>query len=165
MKRFVVALALALVAACSPPSSDAPQPVEGGPQAVAAPPEVLAAIRRQDAAFVPSASVQDSSTGAVTYKVTGTGAGAPTYSVMNFNEGWSVVQIRRELVWGEAPQAVRDVVATSPQAIVPARVTEVRDMGDEGVLTYELYADASAATPTLIVRKAGDEAAIMPPVH
>ena len=41
----------------------------------------------------------------------------------------------------------------------------MRDLGDEGVLTYELYADPHADAPTLIVRKAGDEAAIMPPLH
>lgn len=164
MKRFVAALAVALAAACTPPASDAPQSIEGGPRAAEAPAEVLAAIRAEDASFQPSESIEDATIGTVVWKVTGTGDGAPTYHVMNSNEGWRVVQIRRELVWGDAPEAVRNAVAMSPQAIVPARVTEVREPGADGVM-YDLYADPNADAPTLTVRMVGNEAAIMPPPH
>ena len=52
---------------------------------------------------------------------------------MHFNEGWRIVSIRRALAWGDAPVAMRDVVAASPAAIVPTRVVEVREPGADGV--------------------------------
>ena len=81
---------------------------------------------------------------------------------MHFNEGWRVVEVRREMAWDQAPKAVRDVVATSPQAIVPDRVEEVFQPGAEGV-TYDLYTGDNVA---LTVRDLGDgQAAIMPAPH
>lgn len=163
MKRVVAAFALALAAACTPPSSDTPQSIEGGPRAAEAPAEVLAAIRTEDPAFQPAGSIEDATIGTVVWKVTATGENPRTYHVINSNEGWRVVQIRRDLAWGDAPDAVRDVVAMSPQAIVPTRVTEVIEPGADGVM-YDLYAD-NANTPALTVRLVENEAAIMPAPH
>ena len=58
---------------------------------------------------------------------------------------------------------MRDVVAMSPQAMVPARVTEVVEPSADGVM-YELYAD-NADAPALTVRLVENEAAIMPAPH
>ncbi|MGE0596332.1 MAG: hypothetical protein AB7P07_08200 [Hyphomonadaceae bacterium] len=163
MIRLFAAATLLLAAACSPPARDeAPVPIETAAPA-AAPDEVLAVIRVEEAAFAPSAAVENTQTGARVFEVTGTGDGAPTYHVMHFNEGWRIVSVRRELVWGDAPQAVRDAVATSPQAIAPARVVEVREPGADGVM-YELYNDPAGA-PLLTVRAVDGEAAIMPAPH
>lgn len=167
MRVFAIAMMLASAAACAPPAqtsaqADAPMPIETAAPAQA-PAEVLAAVQAQDAAFVVTDSVQDNTTGAQTYKLKGTGAqGVTTYSVMHFNEGWRVVEVRREMAWADAPRAVRDVVANSAQAMVPDRVEEVYQPGAEGV-TYDLYNGAAVA---LTVRDLGDgQAAIMPAPH
>lgn len=162
--RAIALVAILMAAACSPPAEqEAPVPIETAAPAAEAPADVLAVIRAEDASFTPSAVVENNLTGARTFEVTGTGEGAPTYNVMHFNEGWRIVQVRRDLVWGDAPRAVRDVVATSPQALVPDRVVEVREPGADGV-QYELWA-SNATAPALVVREANGEAAIMPPVH
>lgn len=162
MRSTALVIALA-AAACSPPAAeDQPVPIETAAPAEA-PAEVLAVIQAQEPGFTPSASIENNTTGARVFEVTGTGEGARTYHVMHANEGWNIVSIRRDLVWGDAPAAVRDAVATSPQAMIPDRVVEVNEPGADGVM-YELWA-ANADAPALTVRAVGDEAAVMPAVH
>ena len=162
--RSMIMLAALGAGACSPPSApaDAPIPIETAAPAEA-PADVLAAIRSEEPDFTPSAAIENTMTGARVFEVTGTGEGARTYHVMHSNEGWRIVGVRRDLVWGDAPAAVRDIVAMSPQALVPDRVVEVREPGADGVM-YELWA-ANGEAPALVVREADGEAAIMPPVH
>jgi hypothetical protein len=171
MIRSIAAAALLIsVAACTPPAQqdETPMPIEGAPQAAEAPADVLAVISAADATFMPTESIEDNTTGARTFKVKGTAANGQitTYNVMHFNEGWRIVQISRDVRWADAPQAVRDAVATSPQAIVPDRVVEVHGQGaaGEGVVMYDLYA-AGASDPAVSVRVADGEAAIMPAPH
>jgi hypothetical protein len=162
IRTFAIAALLA-GAACSPPAQDeTPVPIEGAPQAAEAPAEVLAAIAAADASFVPSEAIEDNTTGARMFKVKGAGAnGEITYSVMHANEGWQVIETRRPLNWGDAPEAVRNVVATSPQAIVPDRVEEVVQPSVEGKM-YDLFTGDALA---LIVHEANGRAAIMPAPH
>ena len=166
MIRLAALSAVLLAAACSPPATTTeapPVPIEGAPQAAEAPADVLAVIQAAEPGFVASASTEDATTGARTFEVTGTGAGARTYHVMHFNEGWRIVSIQRPIVWGDAPQSVRDVVATSPNAVVPERVVEVREPGADGVM-YELWGGAPESL-LMTVRDADGEAAIMPAPH
>ena len=160
MKRFVAALALAL-AACSPaPSSNAPMPVESGPQPAQAPAEVLAAINAAVPDFTATGAVADNSTGAQGFRVTGTANGQPhNVQLMHMNEGWQVVSIRRDIAWADAPQAVRAAAG----ATQPTRVVENREPGADGVL-YELYT-TNADQPAMEVRFADGQAALMPPAH
>lgn len=162
IRAFSIAALLGL-AACSPPAqTDAPVPAEGTPQAAEAPAEVLAAIAAADDSFIPREAIEDNSIGARTFKVKGTGAdGEITYNVMHFNEGWRIVETRRAMNWGDAPQAVRDAVATSPQALVPDRVEEVVQPGS-GAVMYDLFSGDALA---LTVNLQDGQAAIMPPPH
>ncbi|MDX2274234.1 MAG: hypothetical protein NW206_02190 [Hyphomonadaceae bacterium] len=160
IRTFAIAALLA-TAACSPPAQtdETPVPIEGVPRAAEAPADVLAMITAADASFIASEAIEDNTIGATIYRVKGTGAqGEITYNVMRQNEGWSVVETRRVLNWGDAPQAVRDVVATSPQAIVPDRVEEVVQPSSDAVM-YDLFAGETLA---LTVNFAGGEAAIVP---
>lgn len=68
----------------------------------------------------------------------------------------------RDIVWGDAPQAVRDLVATTPNAFLPDRVIE-QAPGADGSVIYELWS-ASASEP-IDVSYANGQAAIMPPRH
>ncbi len=68
----------------------------------------------------------------------------------------------REIVWGDAPQAVRDLVATTPNTFLPDRVIE-QAPGADGSVIYELWS-ASVSEP-IDVSYANGQAAIMPPRH
>lgn len=167
MRKFIAALALALVACSpapsSPASSPTAMPVESGPQSAQAPGEVLAAINAAVPGFAPGNAVSDNSTGAQGFRVTGA-ANGQTYNVqlMHMNEGWQVVSIRRDIAWADAPKVVRDAAAAAPAAIRPTRVVENREPGADGVI-YELYTEAAA--PIMEIRFADGQAAVMPPAH
>ncbi|MBK6704205.1 MAG: hypothetical protein IPG56_10925 [Caulobacteraceae bacterium] len=68
----------------------------------------------------------------------------------------------RDIVWGDAPQAVRDLVATTPNTFLPDRVIQ-QAPGADGSVIYELWS-ASASEP-IDVSYANGQAAIMPPRH
>lgn len=68
----------------------------------------------------------------------------------------------REIAWGDAPQAVRDLIATTPNTFLPDRVIE-QAPGADGSVIYELWS-ASASEP-IDVSYANGQAAIMPPRH
>lgn len=164
IRKLAIALLLATAAACSPPAQqdETPVPIEGVPRAAEAPAEVLAAITAADITFIPSEAIEDNTTGARTFKVKGTGAtGEVTYHVMHANEGWQVIEVRRVMNWGDAPESVRTVVAVSPQAFVPDRVEEVRQPSVEGVM-YDLFTGDAL---TLTVHEVNGQAAIMPAPH
>jgi hypothetical protein len=67
-----------------------------------------------------------------------------------------------EIQWGDAPQAVRDLIATTPNTFLPERVIEQAPAADGSVI-YELY--SSSASETIDVSYANGQAAIMPPRH
>ena len=68
----------------------------------------------------------------------------------------------RDITWGDAPQAVRDLIATTPNTFLPDRVIE-QAPGADGSVIYELWS-ASASEP-IDVSYANGQAAIMPPRH
>jgi len=163
MRRIAVALGL-LAAACSPaPPNNGAMPVEGGPQHAQAPRAVIAAIDAAVPGFTVTNAISDNSTGAQGFRVEGR-ANGQSYNVqlLHMNEGWTVVSIRRDIAWADAPQAVREAAALAPDAISPTRVVENREAGADGII-YELY--AGAELPIMEVRFADGQAAIMPPAH
>jgi hypothetical protein len=68
----------------------------------------------------------------------------------------------RDIAWGDAPQAVRDLIATTPGTFLPDRVIE-QAPGADGSVIYELWS-ASASEP-IDVSYTNGQAAIMPPRH
>lgn len=162
MRLHIAALALAL-AACSPAPIPTEQPAQGE-AATHAPAEALTAIKAQLPGFLATSAVSDNSTGAQGYRVSGTQGGS-SYEVqlLRMNEGWTVVAIRRDIAWADAPQVVREAAAAMPGAMQPTRVVENRQPGAEGVI-YELYG-AGAEAPTVEVRFADGQAAVMPAPH
>jgi hypothetical protein len=165
MLRLFAALAVLTAAACSPqPGDEGPMPVETASPAAEVPAEVLALIHAEDAAFAPEEAIEDATTGARTYRVTGaSGEAETTYQLMHFNEGWRIVSIRRDIDWSDAPASVRRAVAASPAAVTPTRVVRVREPGADGVI-YELWSGEPEML-AMSVREAGGQAAIMPAPH
>lgn len=79
--------------------------------------------------------------------------------------GWRVVEIQRDIAWGDAPAPVRDLVATAPNGFLPERVIESRQPAD-GSVVYELFAPgAEPGHPTMEVRFMHGETEILPPTH
>jgi hypothetical protein len=160
MKRFLCALAIAL-AACTPPpaekAEEAPQTDSGSP----VDPAIAAVVETAMPGVTITAGAAD---GAGEYEVTGVMDGQEyEFDLMGPDGGWRVVEIQRDIAWGDAPAAVRDLVATAPNAFLPERVIESRQPADGSVI-YELFA-AAADAPTLEVRFMDGQAAIMPPAH
>jgi hypothetical protein len=158
MRSGLIAAA-ALLAACT-------QPSQSGPDTVSAP-----AVDPAVAAVVMSAMPGVEITGGEAdgqgeYEVTGTLDGQEyEFDLLGPEGGWRVVEIQRDIAWGDAPEAVRAAAAGAPNAFEPARVIESRQPAD-GSIVYELFAPGAAAgAPTLEVRFMDGEAAIMPTAH
>jgi hypothetical protein len=160
MNRVAFALAIAL-AACTPPAekgADAPESVVVAP--------VDPAIATVVEAAMPGVTITGGAAdGAGEYEVTGmTGGQEYEFDLMGPDGGWRVIEIQRDIAWGDAPAPVRDVVATAPNAFLPERVIESRQPAD-GSVVYELFAPGAPDAPTMEVRFMDGEAAIMPPAH
>ena len=148
-----------LVAACSPPAAT--------DQATAPAPDIDPAIVSVVTAAMPGVTITGGeSDGADEFEVTGTLDGQEyEFDLMGPEGGWRVVEIQRDIVWGDAPAPVRDLVATAPNGFLPERVIESRQPAD-GSVVYELFAPGAApGHPTLEVRFMDGEAAILPPAH
>jgi hypothetical protein len=159
MKRFVCALAIAL-AACTPPAEKAE-----APETAAASPVDPAIAAVVDAAMPGVTITAGAADGAGEYEVTGMVDGQEyEFDLMGPDGGWRVVEIQRDIAWGDAPAPVRDVVATAPNAFLPERVIESRQPADDSVI-YELFAAGAPDAPVMEVRFMDGEAAIMPPAH
>jgi hypothetical protein len=157
--RFIVAIAACFVAACSPPAANTETPATTAP---VVDPAVAEAVTAAMPGVTITAGAAD---GEGEYEVTGTLNGQEyEFDLMGPGGGWRVVEIQRDIVWADAPAPVRDVVATAPNAILPARVIESRQPVD-GSVVYELFAEGAPDTPTMEVRLMDGEAAIMPPAH
>jgi hypothetical protein len=154
--RIALAAVALLAAACAPPTPD----TEATPPAVDA--EIVSAV---NAAMPGVTIVSGEADGEGEYEVTGTLNGQEyEFDLMGPEGGWRVVEIQRDIVWGDAPAAVRDVAATAPNAFLPERVIESRQPVD-GSVVYELFAPGAPETPAMEVRLLDGEAAIMPPAH
>jgi hypothetical protein len=154
--RVFACVALVILAACSqepPPSKvDAPDRLESV-QAADVPAEVVAAAQAALPGFRIVDAERKERDGRVYYDVEGVRAdGADAeLDMLQTPEGWRVVEIQRDIAWADAPAAVRDLVATSPQAFLPVRVIESTQTED-GAVIYELFAEGRPEAPSLEVR-------------
>lgn len=159
MRIQVCAAALLLLAACSPPATqgDAAPAVDHGVD-----PAVVAVVEAAMPGVVISGGETD---GTGEYEVSGALGGQDyEFDLLGPDGGWRVVEIQRDIAWGDAPAPVRDLVATAPNGFLPERVIESRQPAD-GSIVYELFAPGASEAPTLEVRFIDGEAAIMPPAH
>jgi hypothetical protein len=160
MKHHVLALAVAL-AACTPPAENAAE--QPAPSAASPVDPAIAAV--VEAAMPGVTITSGAADGAGEFEVTGTMGGQEyEFDLMGPDGGWRVVEIQRDITWGDAPAPVRDVVATAPNAFLPERVIESRQPAD-GSVVYELFAPGAPDAPAMEVRFMNGEAAIMPPAH
>jgi hypothetical protein len=148
------------VTACTPPTQPTAEETPASPSAVD--PAIAAAVEQAMPGVTITGGAGD---GAGEFEVTGISAGQEyEFDLMGPEGGWRVVEIQRDIAWGDAPAAVRDVVATAPNAFLPERVIESRQPAD-GSIVYELFAPGAPDAPTMEVRFMDGEAAVMPPAH
>jgi len=152
----VVAIAI-LLAACTPPAQNA----EGPDSPV--PPDIARAV---EASMPGLTIVSGAADGDGEFEVTGRLDGQEyELDLLGPEGGWRVVEVQRDIAWGDAPQAVRDLIATTPGAFLPERVIESGQPAD-GSVVYLLFAPGQVSgEPQLSVRYFDNEAAIMPPAH
>lgn len=158
MRNALVATVAVLLAACTPPSQNADT------VASPVPPEIARAV---EASMPGLTIVSGASDGDGEFEVTGTLDGQEyELDLLGPVGGWRVVEVQRDIAWGDAPQAVRDLIATTPGTFLPERVIESGQPAD-GSVVYLLFApDAPAESePQLSVRYFDNEASIMPPAH
>lgn len=157
--RVMLAVSALLLAACAPPvnNADAPAAADHG---VA--PEIVSVVTAAMPGVIVAGGEAD---GTGEYEVTGTLDGQEyEFDLMGPDGGWRVVEIQRDIAWGDAPAPVRDLVATAPNGFLPERVIESRQPAD-GSVVYELFAPGQTDAPALEVRLMDGEAAILPPAH
>ena len=161
MRRSLFAVALAL-GACTPPASETETAAPSITTASPVDPAIAAAVETAMPGVTITSGAAD---GAGEYEVTGL-LGGQEYELdlMGPGGGWRVVEIQRDIAWGDAPTPVRDLVATAPNGFLPERVIESRQPVD-GSVVYELFAPGAPNAPTMEVRFLDGEAAIMPPAH
>ena len=70
--------------------------------------------------------------------------------------------VEGEIAWGDAPQVVRDLIATTPNTFLPEHVIQ-QPPAQDGSVTYEL--SSLSASETIYVRVIDGQAAILPPRH
>ena len=159
--RILAVIAVMLAAACAQPVENSEPPLPT-PEALPVPPHIANAVE----AVMPGVVITSGATdGGNEYEATGTFNGQEyEFDLRESDGGWRVVEIQRDIAWGDAPAPVRDVVATAPNGFLPERVIESRQPAD-GSVVYELFAPGAADAPALEVRFLDGEAAIMPPAH
>ncbi|WGM47818.1 hypothetical protein KOAAANKH_02703 [Brevundimonas sp. NIBR10] len=160
MIRLVLISACAVtLAACQQPASEpASAPVapvtDITPTAAAdIPPEVVAVVQAARPGFIVAEAELKEREGRSYYDVEGTLNGAEIeFDLLETPQGWTVVEIQRDIVWTEAPAAVRAAAETARAGLTPVRVIESTQAAD-GAVIYELFAEGKPDVPSLEVRQ------------
>ena len=165
MRRILIPAAVALsalaVAACEPtaPASDAVAPAPVAPvteitptAAGDIPTEVAAAVETARPGMIISEAELKEREGRRYYDVEGTLNGAELeLDMLETPQGWTVVEIQRDLDWSAVPASVHAAAETARAGFVPVRIIESTQAAD-GAVIYELFAEGQPATPSLEVR-------------
>jgi hypothetical protein len=162
MRATIIVIATLFAPACTPPAANAPEAQQTQPAPAPVDPAIAAVV---EAAMPGVTIVSGAADGEGEYEVTGMAGGQEyEFDLMGPDGGWRVIEIQRDIAWGDAPAPVRNVVATAPNAFLPERVVESRQPAD-GSVVYELFAPGAPDAPAMEVRFMDGEAAIMPPAH
>lgn len=115
------------------------------------PAEVVAAVRKAQAGIVIQAAELKERDGRRYYDVEGTlpGGGEIELDLLQTPQGWEVVEIQRDIPWGEAPHPVHAAAAGPTKGVAPARVIESRQT--DGTVIYELFAPGQPKDPAVEV--------------
>lgn len=159
MRNALAATVAILLAACTPPAQN-----NADTTASPVPPDIARAV---EASMPGLTIVSGASDGDGEFEVTGTLDGQEyELDLLGPEGGWRVVEVQRDIAWGDAPQAVRDLIATTPGTFLPERVIESGQPANGSVI-YLLFAPGTpeGTEPQISVRYFDNEASIMPPAH
>lgn len=148
----------AALAGCEPAASSAVERPEAPPTAITPteaadiPAPVLAAVEAARPGFVVAEAELKEREGRRYYDVEGTFEGADLeLDLLETPEGWTVVEIQRDIGWDATPAPVRAAAEEARAGFTPVRIIESTQAGD-GAVIYELFAEGQPATPALEVR-------------
>lgn len=160
-KSLVAAALAAALVACG---QAAQVPVATDDAASAVPPEIEAAVLAAAPDVTILSGEADDSDGE--FEVSATRGGEEIeFDLIEANGRWAVAQIQRDVSWSDVPEAVRVTAATAPNAFEPVRVIESTHPGDN-VVEYQLFsANDPQGHPSVFVRWADNEAALLPSPH
>lgn len=129
----------------------------------AVPRDVLAVARAERPGLTLIAAEHEVRNGSDYYDVEATAADGSEieFDITRIDGAWTVVEVQRDIGYGETPQAVRDAVAERDADFVPGRVIE--SVQADGLVVYELYVDAdgSGGDDKVEVKFDGDAATIL----
>lgn len=162
MVRVILVSALALSAAACQRAEPAAAPAEPGPVAPVTnitptaaadiPPAVLAVVQAARPGVVVDEAELKEREGRRYYDVEGRLDGAEIeLDLLETPQGWTVVEIQRDLDWSAVPAPVRAAAEAARPGLTPARVIESAQ-ADGSAVIYELFAPGKADTPSLEVR-------------
>lgn len=111
----------------------------------AVPQDVLAVAGAERPGVTLTAAEHEVRNGNDYYDVEGTAADGSEieFDITRIDGAWAVVEVQRDIDYGETPQAVRDAVAAHDAEFVPGRVIE--SVQADGLVVYELYVDADGS--------------------
>ena len=160
MIRLVLsACAVVALAACQQPASEstaapvAPKTDITPTAAADIPPEVVAVVQAARPGFQVAEAELKEREGRRYYDVEGTLNGTEIeFDLLETPQGWTVVEIQRDIAWADAPAAVRAAAETARAGLTPVRVIESTQEAD-GAVIYELFAEGKPDVPSLEVRQ------------
>ena len=160
IRLVLISACAAALAACQqqPASEPASAPVAPTTQitptaASDIPPEVVAVVQAARPGFQVAEAELKEREGRRYYDVEGTLNGAEIeFDLLETPQGWTVVEIQRDIAWSDAPAAVRAAAETARAGLTPVRVIESTQAAD-GAVIYELFADGKPDVPSLEVRQ------------
>ena len=86
------------------------------------------------------------------YDVEGSAGGAEIeLDLLETPQGWTVVEIQRDIHWTDIPAEARQAAARARLGFQPVRIIE-SVQAEDGAVIYELFAEGQPATPALEVR-------------
>ena len=160
MIRLVLsACAVVALAACQQPASEptaapvAPKTDITPTAAADIPPGMVAVVQAARPGFIVDEAELKEREGRRYYDVEGTLNGAEIeFDLLETPQGWTVVEIQRDIAWSDAPAAVRAAAETARAGLTPVRVIESTQAAD-GAVIYELFAEGKPDVPSLEVRQ------------
>lgn len=155
---------IAGLAACKPadaPPVPAPETRITPTEAAAIPEPVRAAALAAKPGLVIAEAELKEREGRRYYDVEGTLDGAEIeLDLLQTPQGWTVVEIQRDIDWTVAPPEVRAAAARARTGFMPVRVIESAQADGSSVI-YELFAEGQPETPALEVRLAEGGAEVL----
>lgn len=165
MRPLHIVLTVLALVACARAPAPAQVAAPDVTESIAAsdvPADVLAAARVAVPGFVVAEAERKEREGRIYFDLEGARPDGTEAEIdlLHTPQGWAAVEIQRDIGWADAPEAVRAAAAAAPGAFLPVRVIESTQVED-GAVIYELFAEGRPEAPSMEVRAADGQVAVL----